>query len=102
MLLCDQKIFYIGITNNIRNRLLQHKTEKSFFTKKFSDLKLVYCEEYQSKYEAAKREKQLKGWSHAKKQKLIDGTLGYNKCTELVEELSGIVPKYRQLNILER
>jgi hypothetical protein len=31
------------------------------------------------------REKQLKGWSHAKKQLLIDGKLGINLCTELVE-----------------
>lgn len=48
MLLCDKKTFYIGITNNLKNRINQHKNKLSFFTKKFSDLKLVYCEKYSS------------------------------------------------------
>jgi len=87
MLLCDQKIFYIGITNDFVFRYKQHLNKKSFFTKKFSDLKLVYCECYKSKREAALREKQIKGWSKAKKQMLIDGKLGINPCTEFVEAL---------------
>ena len=40
-----------------------------------------------SKTEAAIREKQLKGWSSAKKQQLLLGGLGINSCTEIVEEL---------------
>jgi len=87
MLLCDRKIFYIGITNNITERFLSHKTKKSFFTKKFSDLKFVYAEKYEDKFKSAKREKQLKGWGNAKKQLLIEGELGYNVCTEFVEAL---------------
>jgi putative endonuclease len=79
VLLCDQKTFYVGITNNIPGRLLLHKNKESFFTKKFSDFKLVYCEKYKNKYEAAEREKQIKGWSRAKKQMLIDGKLGINR-----------------------
>ncbi len=85
MLLCDQKTFYIGISDDVNNRLRQHKSKQVISTKKFSDHRLVYCEEYDSKYEAAKREKQLKGWSHAKKQLLIDRKLGINACTEFVE-----------------
>jgi len=61
--------------------------EDVVFTKKFSELKLVYCERYQTKFNAAKREKQLKGWGRAKKQKLIKGELGVNTCTELAEAL---------------
>lgn len=87
MLLCDKKTFYVGITNKLKGRINAHKNRESFFTKKFSDIKFVYCEKYLSKHEAAKREKQLKGWSRTKKQMLIEGELGYNKCTELVEEL---------------
>jgi len=82
MLLCNQKTFYIGITNDLINRIKQHKNKQSFFTKKFSELELVYCEKYKTKFEAAKREKQLKGWSKVKKQKLIKGELGVNTCTE--------------------
>ncbi len=62
MLLCDQKTFYIGISNDIPNRYLQHKNKQNISTKKFSDLTLVYAEKYPTKYEAAKREQQFKGW----------------------------------------
>jgi len=89
MLLCDQKTFYVGITDNPEERLFEHKNKMSFFTKKFSDLKFVYCEKYDGKHEAALRERQIKGWSRAKKQMLIDGKLGYNVCTELVEAIGG-------------
>ncbi len=88
MLFCDQKIYYVGITNDLRKRVNEHKNKQSLFTKRFSDVKLVYCEEYVSKYDAAKREKQLKGWSFAKKQMLIEGTLGRNRRTEVVEVIS--------------
>jgi putative endonuclease len=87
MLLCDQKIFYVGITPALVERIRQHKNKDSFFTKKFSDIQLVYCEKYPDKYVAAKREKQLKGWSNAKKQLLVQGKLGINTCTELAEAL---------------
>lgn len=88
LLLCDDKTFYIGITTDVKNRLISHKTKQSFFTKKFSQIRIVYCEKYINEKEAVKRERQLKGWSHAKKQMLIDGKLGYNKCIEIVEALS--------------
>jgi len=87
MLLCDQKTFYVGITNDLKKRIEERRNKESFFTKKFSKLKLVYCEKYQSKNEAAKRERQLKGWNKAKKQKLIDGKLGINTCTGFAEAL---------------
>ena len=88
LLLCDEKTFYIGITTDLKKRLFEHKTKRSFFTKKFSKLKIVYCEKYPTETMAVKREKQLKGWSRTKKQMLIDGKLGINTRTELVEELS--------------
>jgi len=88
LLLCNQKTFYVGITDDPKNRFLKHLNKESFFTKKFSEIKFVYCEKYKSKFEVSKREKQLKGWSRAKKQMLVDGKLGYNRCTEIVEELS--------------
>ncbi len=87
MLLCDQKTFYVGITDDPKERFAEHQAGKSLFTKKFSDIQFVYCENYPTKRESASREKQIKGWSHAKKQMLIDRKLGYNFCTELVEVL---------------
>jgi len=86
MLLCDQTTFYVGITSNVPRRLEAHEGKQSFFTKKFSKLELVHCEWYSSKVEAAHREKQIKGWSVAKKRQLVSGELGVNSCPELVEE----------------
>ncbi len=87
MLLCDNKIYYAGITNNLKLRIDQHISKQSKSTKEFSEVRLTYCEKYKSKHEAALREKQLKGWSKAKKQMLVGGKLGINTCTEFAEEL---------------
>ena len=87
MLLCDQKTFYVGITPDLVSRMKEHRNKQSFFTKKFSDLQLVYCEQYKDKKEVASREKQLKGWNRAKKQMLIEGKLGRNVCTEYAKVL---------------
>jgi putative endonuclease len=89
MLLCDQRTFYVGISDDPQKRLIEHRDKKSFFTKKFSDLQLVYCERYTNKHVAALREKQIKGWSRAKNQMLCEGKLGYNVCTELGEASVG-------------
>ncbi len=65
---------YIGQTNNLHNREKQHLTKDwkaAKFTKDGADFKLVYHEEHPSRLEAMKREKQLKGWTRAKKEALI-------------------------------
>jgi putative endonuclease len=82
ILLCDQKTFYIGTTDNLERRLSEHRNKRSFFTKKFSDIELVYEENYKTRSEAGLRERQLKKWSIAKKRALISG----NK--ELLTKLS--------------
>ncbi len=87
MLLCDNKTFYTGITDNFIERFIKHINKQNISTKKFLKIKFVYAEKYRDKYQAARREKQLKGWSHAKKQLMIDGKLGINTCTEFVEDL---------------
>ena len=64
---------YIGITNNIRRRLLEHKNEEADgYTKRYHLHKLVYYEEMSSPQDAIAREKQLKGWLRAKKNALIE------------------------------
>ncbi len=90
ILFCDQETFYTGITNNVQNRLFLHKNKDSFFTKKFSDLDLVYCEKYETKQKAASREQQIKGWRKAKKKMLIAGKLGINTCTQEIRLALGL------------
>lgn len=89
LLLCDQKTFYVGITNNLKNRFSQHQNKESIHTKQFSDLQITYCEQYVTKHGATLREKQLRGWSHAKKQMLIDKIIHDPHRTEIDEVLRG-------------
>ena len=65
--------FYIGVTNNLINRLNQHKNKKNAnsFTARYNINKLVYYEEYQYIQDAIQREKELKGWKQYKKIELI-------------------------------
>ena len=52
---------YIGYTSDIKNRLLSHNSlATKGYTLKFRPWVLIYSEEYSSKSDAMKREKQLK------------------------------------------
>ncbi|MBR4360840.1 MAG: GIY-YIG nuclease family protein [Clostridia bacterium] len=64
---------YIGITNDLARRVAEHKSDaKEGFTKRYRIHKLVYYEEYDDVYAAIAREKQLKNWSRAKKNQLVE------------------------------
>lgn len=52
--------FYIGYTNNLKERLNLHNSGKVFATKSRSPLKLIYCEMHLNKYDALRREKYFK------------------------------------------
>lgn len=71
----SQDKLYIGQTTDLKARLRRHNSgQASKFAKQHTpDFKIVYKEEYQTIQEAMKREKQLKGWSRAKKEALIAG-----------------------------
>ncbi len=69
---------YTGQTNDIKRRLKEHqdKTSKSARYVRYFDLfKLVYQETFETRSEAMKREWQLKHWSRAKKEALINGDI---------------------------
>ena len=66
-------MLYIGVTNNIARRVIEHKTKKvKGFTSRYNLTQLVYCESTPGIYNALTREKQLKGWTRKKKVALID------------------------------
>lgn len=74
ILKCSDKSYYTGSTTNLEIRLYQHQSgEGAKYTKKRLPVELVYCEEYSSIQSAFDREKQIKGWSRAKKEALIKG-----------------------------
>ncbi|GAC1372671.1 MAG: GIY-YIG nuclease family protein [Aquirhabdus sp.] len=71
---CCDGSFYTGSTQNIEIRLAQHENgEGANFTSSRLPVKLVYHEEYERIDEAFSREKQVQGWSRAKKLALIQG-----------------------------
>jgi putative endonuclease len=64
---------YIGMTNSIYPRALEHKCgEIDGFASTYHCDRLVYYESFDDVHKAIGREKQLKGWSRAKKIALIE------------------------------
>ena len=74
ILKCANGSFYTGSTIDLERRLRQHQQGKGAnYTRKHRPVVLVYHQEFPTIQEAFRREKQIQGWSHAKKQALIDG-----------------------------
>ncbi|MGI6783507.1 MAG: GIY-YIG nuclease family protein [Aminivibrio sp.] len=66
-------VLYIGITNNLKRRVYEHKHGLvEGFTKKYRVHKLVHYEEVNDVNVAISREKELKAWRRAKKNTLIE------------------------------
>lgn len=64
---------YIGFTNNLARRVVEHKSGMiDGFTKQYKIHKLVYFEQFEDARAAIEREKQLKRWSRAKKNWLVE------------------------------
>jgi putative endonuclease len=74
ILKCADGSYYTGSTNNLPLRLAQHQEgESSVYTRSRLPVELVYTQEFSSEHEAFLRERQVKGWSRAKKEALIRG-----------------------------
>ena len=69
----NNKVVYIGVTNDIARRTYEHKNGLiAGFTKTYNVHKLVYFERFSDVKAAIAREKQLKNWSRVKKNVLIE------------------------------
>ena len=70
ILLCADNSYYTGVTNDIERRFAEHQTGENpkAYTHKRRPLKLVFCEHFYDVDQAIAFEKQLKGWSRAKKE----------------------------------
>ena len=73
-LLCSDDSFYMGVTSNLENRLFQHHNGLlGGYTHSRRPLKLVWNSEEVEIQDAILLEKQIKGWSRAKKKALFAG-----------------------------
>ena len=73
---CADGSLYIGETAAIDERIQQHNWGRGpNFTRARRPVVLVYSEAHDSRVAARKRERQLKRWTRAKKEALIEGDL---------------------------
>jgi putative endonuclease len=77
ILRCADGTLYVGSTIDIDRRLEQHRRgEGANYTKRRLPVELVFLEEFTRIDEAFEREKQVQGWSRAKRIALIEGRFG--------------------------
>ncbi|MGK2857978.1 MAG: GIY-YIG nuclease family protein [Thermoanaerobaculia bacterium] len=83
----NSKTLYIGVTNNLIARLLEHREGVgSKFTARYKATRLVYFEAWNDATQAITREKELKGWRREKKIELIESV--NPAWSDLIEEAS--------------
>jgi len=74
ILRCADGTFYVGSTRSVEARVYQHSCgQGAEYTKRRLPVELVYVEEFDRIDDAFGREKQLQGWSHAKRAALVEG-----------------------------
>ena len=75
ILKCSDGSYYTGSTNDLSQRLWEHQEGLSLtaYTHSRRPVELVWNEEVTTYHEAFMHERQIKGWSRAKKEALIRG-----------------------------
>jgi len=74
ILRCSDGSYYVGHTDNLEERMAEHdRGGVTVYTRKRRPLVLVFSADFQTRQEALERERQIKGWSRAKKEALING-----------------------------
>lgn len=70
----NKNLIYIEVTNNLIRRVYEHKhlLDKGSYTARYNIDQLVYFEETSDVEAAISREKQLKGWNRARKNRLVE------------------------------
>jgi putative endonuclease len=70
-----KQVLYTGVTNDLRRRLSEHtgsiEGNRKIFTAKYNCTYLIHWEHFRYINDAIAREKEIKGWTRAKKLTLI-------------------------------
>jgi len=74
ILQCIDMSYYVGVTNDLDRRLLEHNNgeDKSSYTFNKRPVIMKYYEHFVDINQAIRREKQLKGWGRKKKEALFE------------------------------
>ena len=74
ILRCADGAFYVGHTDDLGKRMAEHEEGVCCrYTRKRRPVELAYFDAFDSRAEVLEKERQLKGWSRAKKEALIRG-----------------------------
>jgi len=75
LLKCSDDSYYAGMTDNLDLRLAQHQAglDPKSYTHSRRPVELVWSQEFSAHDDAFRCERQIKGWSRAKKEALIRG-----------------------------
>jgi putative endonuclease len=74
MLHCADGSYYVGHTDDLGKRIAEHSTgEYCGYTSSRRPTMLVFSQACTTRFEALSAERQIKGWSRAKKRALING-----------------------------
>lgn len=69
ILKCKDGLLYVGMTNNLERRIIEHKKgiNKECFTYKRRPLELIFYQDFNDVEQAIYFEKKIKNWSKKKK-----------------------------------
>jgi tRNA/rRNA methyltransferase len=74
ILKCNDNSYYVGHTDNIENRISEHRSAKyRGYTSKRLPVDVVFVQSFGTRDEAFNAERQIKKWSRTKKEALIEG-----------------------------
>ena len=73
ILRCSDRSYYSGVTSNIEQRLDQHDRSEVGYTASRKPFEYLWSAEFAHIDDAIAFEKQIKGWSRAKKEALMRG-----------------------------
>ncbi len=74
ILKCADGSYYVGHTDDLDNRLAQHHSGATGgYTSTRRPVELVWSQDFAQRIEALQAERQIKGWSRAKKEALVRG-----------------------------
>lgn len=75
ILRCSDNSLYCGFTTNLNRRVEEHNaknTKSAKYTRAKGPVELVYFEQFETKSKAMKREYEIKQWTKARKEELIN------------------------------
>ena len=74
LLRCSDGKYYVGHTDDLEQRVAQHQSGAiPGFTQNRRPVELIWSEQFPDREQAFAAERQIKGWSRAKKEALIRG-----------------------------